>query len=222
MILARPVIAHRERPPSADTRAEKRTAVVLFHSRAGDEHEVLPLLHDLDPEERHLGLLPLGPLELPPEGRHWYLIEREVSPEPTTFLPTLAALSRWLDDTLAAHGVDLGRTVLAGFSQGAVMAYSVGLSPWRPSPAAILAFSGYIPRVVGFELGLEGRAGLPVSIAHGSLDPTVSVEFGREARARFEAAGLAVRYHEDPAAGHTISAGGLAHARAVLAEALVW
>ncbi len=192
---------------------------MLLHSRAGDEHEVLPLLHDLDPDERHLGLLPLGPLELPPEGHHWYVIERAASPEPTTFLPTLEALSAWLDHTLAAHAVEPGRTVLAGFSQGAVMAYSLGLAAGRPSPAGILAFSGYIPRVEGFDLDLEGRARLPVSIAHGSLDPTVSVEFGREARARLETAGLAVRYHEDPA-GHTITSGGLAQARAVLAEAL--
>ncbi|HEU4451277.1 MAG TPA: hypothetical protein VFR63_15020 [Gaiellaceae bacterium] len=192
---------------------------MLLHSRAGDEHEVLPLLHDLDPEARHLGLLPLGPLELPPQGRHWYVIEREASPEPTTFLPTLAALSAWYDHTLAAHGVDPGRTVLAGFSQGAVMAYCLGLAPGRPSPGGILVFSGYIPRVEGFDLDLAGRARLPVSIAHGTLDPAVSVELGREARARLEAAGLAVRYREDPA-GHTITAGGLAQARAVLAEAL--
>lgn len=192
---------------------------MLLHSRAGDEQEVLPLLEDLDPDERHLGLLPLGLLELTPEGRHWYVIEREASPEPTSFLPTLEALSAWLDHTLAAHGIDAGRTVLAGFSQGAVMGYSLGLAPGRPSPAGILTFSGYIPRVEGFDLELEGRAGLPVSIAHGSLDSTVRVDFGREARARLETAGLAVRYHEDPA-GHAITPGGLAQARAVLAEAL--
>lgn len=163
--------------------------------------------------------MPLGPLEAQPEGRHWYLIEREASPEPATFLPNLEALSDWLDHTLAAHRVDPDRTVLAGFSQGAVMAYSLGLAPGRPSPAALLAFSGYIPRVEGFDLDLGGRARLPVSIAHGSLDPTVSVEFGREARDRLGSAGLAVRYHEDPA-GHTITPGGLAQARAVLGEAL--
>lgn len=190
-----------------------------MHSRAGDDHEVLPLLGDLDPEARHLGLLPLGPLELTSEGRHWYAIEHAASPEPTTFLPTLEALCAWLDDTLAAHGVDPCRAVLAGFSQGAVMAYSLGLAPGRPSPAAIIAFSGYVPRVEGFDLDLEGRAGLPVSISHGSLDPAVTVDFGREARARLEEAGLAVRYREEPA-GHEITPGALAQARAVLAEAL--
>jgi phospholipase/carboxylesterase len=147
------------------------------------------------------------------------VIEHEASPEATTFLPTLDALSVWLDHTLGAHGIDPRRTVLAGFSQGAVVAYSLGLAPGRPTPAAILAFSGYVPRVDGFDLDLEGRAGLSVAIAHGTLDDNVSVDFGREARARLEAAGVAVRYHEDPA-GHAITPGGLAQARAVLAEVL--
>lgn len=230
-LLAGMVITHTERParaangprgmtrPTLTARPKGKTAIVLLHSRAGDEHEVLPLLADLDPEAEHLGLLPLGPLELPPEGRHWYVIEREASPDPRTFLPTLEALSAWLDETLAAHGVEPSRAVLGGFSQGAVMAYSVGLGPGRPSPAAIVAFSGYIPRVEGFDLDLEARAGLPVSVSHGRLDPTVTVDFGREARARLEAAGLTVRYREDPA-GHAITRGGLAQARAVLMEAL--
>ena len=217
--VARPVITHEERPARDTAGPKGRTAIVLLHSRAGDEHEVLPWLHDLDPEERHLGLLPLAPLDLHAEERHWYLIEREASPDPATFLANLEALSEWLDRTLAVRGIDSDRTVLAGFSQGAAMAYSLGLAPGRPSPAGILAFSGYIPRVEGFDLDLEGRARLPVSIAHGSLDPTVSVGFGREARDRLESAGLAVRYHEDPA-GHSITPGGLVHARAVLGEAL--
>jgi phospholipase/carboxylesterase len=194
--------------------------LVVLHSRAGDEQEVLPLLDDLDPGARHLGLLPLGPLVLTPEGRHWYSIELEASPVPATFLPTLEALSAWLDETLAGHGLKLGQAVLAGFSQGAVMAYSLGLARGRPSPGGILAFSGYLPRVEGFELELEGRAGLPVSIAHGALDDNVRAEWGREAKERLAAAGLAVSYHEDPEAGHEITAAGLAQAREALAVAL--
>jgi phospholipase/carboxylesterase len=97
------------------------------------------------------------------------------------------------------------------------MAYSLGLAAGRARPAAILAFSGFIPRVEGFEPDLESRAGLPVSISHGSLDPIISAEFAREARKRLEAAGLAVSYREDPVP-HTISSGALAQAKQVLSE----
>ena len=49
--------------------------------------------------------------------------------------------------------------MIGGFSMGAVMSYAVGLGAGRPSPAAILAFSGFIPTVEGWAPELESRAG---------------------------------------------------------------
>jgi phospholipase/carboxylesterase len=66
---------------------------------------------------------------------------------------------------------------------------------------------------------LVDRPGLPVSISHGSLDPVISVGFGRSARDRLTAAGLDVRYREDPV-GHTIAPAALEQARTVVEEAL--
>ena len=190
-----------------------------MHGRGADEHDLAPLLQALDPDGNLLGLLPRGPLALPPGGRHWYVLREVGSPDRETFLQTFALLSDWLDGVLAENEITSDRLVVGGFSQGAVMAYSLGLAAGRPRPAAVLAFSGFIPRVDGFELDLDGRTGLPVSISHGSLDPIISVEFAREARTRLEAAGLAVRYREDPVP-HTIAPGALAQAKEVLAEAL--
>jgi phospholipase/carboxylesterase len=140
-------------------------------------------------------------------------------PDADTFLSTFGELAGHLNDVLAEHGIGWDRTVLGGFSQGAVMSYALGLAAGRPKPAAILAFSGFIPSVEGFELDLAGRAGLPVAIAHGTYDPVISVEFAHQARALLEPADLAVSYREDPVA-HTISPGGIAQAVTVLAGAL--
>lgn len=214
------MITHTERwAGAANERSNHATAIVVLHSRAGDERESVALLTELDPNGKHRGLLPLAPFDLTGEGRHWYAIEREASPDPRTFRASLDALSRWLDDTLAGYGIEFGRVAIAGFSQGAVMAYSLGLAPGRAQPGAILAFSGYIPRVDGFDLDLAGRTGLRVAIAHGTMDPNANVDFAREAQTRLSGAGLAVRYHEEPY-GHELTAGALAQARAVLAEAL--
>ena len=182
-------------------------------------HDLAPLLDLLDPERRLLGLLPRGPLTLPPGGAHWYVVREVGFPDPATFLPTYALACAWLDEALADAGVPPERAVLGGFSQGAVMSYALGLGAGRPRPAAILAMSGFVPRVEGFELDLEGRAGLPVSISHGTYDPVIDVGFGREAHERLESAGLAVTYREDPVA-HQISPGALAQARTVLESAL--
>ena len=196
-----------------------RSAVVLVHGRGADAGDLEPLLPLLDPDRRLLGIFPRGPLALPPGGRHWYVVREIGFPDTDTFVSTFSELSAHLDGVLAEHGIGWERTALGGFSQGAVMSYALGLAAGRPRPAAILAFSGFIPTVDGFELDLEARAGLGVSIAHGTYDPVIGVEFGRQARDRLEAAGLDVHYREDPVA-HTIAPAGLAQAITVLAEAL--
>jgi phospholipase/carboxylesterase len=82
------------------------------------------------------------------------------------------------------------------------MSYAVSLGPGRPSPAGILAMSGFIPTVEGWEADLAGRAGLPALIAHGAGDPVIAVQFARDARARLDAAGLDVEYHEHDGGHH--------------------
>jgi phospholipase/carboxylesterase len=208
-------ITHRTRPASRDPAG----ALVLLHGRGADEHDLTPLLDLLDPEQRLVGLAPRGPLALPPGGAHWYVVREIGFPDRETFLATFAQASDWLDAALAGVGVSPERTVLGGFSQGAVMSYALGLAAARERPAGILAMSGFIPTVDGFELDLESRAGLPISISHGTYDPVISVDFGREARDRLDEAGLRVAYREDPVA-HQIAPGAVAQARAVLEQAL--
>jgi phospholipase/carboxylesterase len=190
-----------------------------MHGRGADADDLEPLLDVLDPVRHLLGVFPRGPLLLPPGGRHWYIVRQVGFPDPGTFLPTFEELADHIDSVLAERDIAPGQTVLGGFSQGAVMSYALALSAGRPRPAAVLAFSGFIPSVEGFDLALADRVGLPVSISHGELDPVIGVGFGRDARDRLSAAGLAVGYREDPV-GHTISPGALAQARAVLDEAL--
>jgi phospholipase/carboxylesterase len=88
--------------------------------------------------------------------------------------------------------------VIGGFSQGAVMSYALGLGAGRPPPAGIVALSGFIPTVEGFELDLAGRAGLPVAVGHGEYDPIIGIEWGRDARDRLATAQVDLTYREYP------------------------
>jgi phospholipase/carboxylesterase len=186
-------LVERIRPPGHEI---PDGALVLLHGRGADEHDLFPLLGLLDPERRLLGATARGPLSLPPGGAHWYVVRRVGHPDPDTFRSTYARAAGWLDDLLARHGIPPERTVLGGFSMGAVMSYALGLGADRPRPAGIVALSGFIPTVDGFELG--DPAGLPVAIGHGTHDPVIGVEFGRDARDRLTAAGAEVTYRESP------------------------
>ena len=186
-------IEHLERPAEGDPEG----LLVLFHGRGADERDLYPVLDLLDPERRLLGVTPRGPLSLPPGGAHWYAVREIGFPDPATFLPTFEAVTGWLDGVWESTGLSPERTVLGGFSQGAVMTYALGLGRGRPRPAALVALSGFMPNVPGFELDLE-RPLPPVAIGHGTFDNVISVEWGRRARQELEAAGAEVLYREYP------------------------
>ena len=170
---------------------------MLFHGRGADEHDLEPLLDLLDPERRLLGVTPRGPLSLPPGGAHWYALAGLGTPDPDTFTPTYERATTWLDDLQAEAGIPAGKTVLGGFSQGAVMTYAIGLGKGRPRPAALIALSGFVPTVPGFELDLTQPLP-PIAIGHGTLDPVIGVEWGRRAKALLEPAGADLTYREYP------------------------
>ena len=196
---------------------EPEGALVLFHGRGADENDLFPLFDALDPAGRLTGVAPRGPLSLPPGGAHWYVVHEIGFPDPATFLPTYELVSDWLRELPDLTGVPLERTVLGGFSQGCVMAYALGLGKGRPAPAGIVGLSGFVPTVEGFELDLSDRAGFRVAIGHGTHDPVIGVEWGRDARERLSAAGAEILYRESPL-DHTVDPGFVVELRDWLRE----
>ena len=204
-------LVFRERP--ADGEAEG--LLVLHHGRGSDEHDLLSLGDVLDRERRLHVVTPRAPLTLPGwPGHHWYVVPRVGFPDPDTFHAAYRRLAEFHDELWAYTGLTPAQTVLGGFSMGSVMSYSLGLGPDRPAPAGILAFSGFVPVVDGWEPDLAGRQGLPVFISHGRNDPIMDVSFARTARERLESGGLAVSYHESDVA-HQIDS-------AYLPDAIAW
>jgi phospholipase/carboxylesterase len=167
---------------------EPAGALVLLHGRGADERDLFPLLDLLDPERRLLGVTPGGPHHLPPGGRHWYALGGIPTPDPATFAATAPRLAAFLDGL----PVPSDRVVLGGFSQGTVMSYAMSLGPGRPRPAGLVAMSGFLPRVAEWPLEPERLRGVPVGIAHGSLDPVIPAQFAAEAEATLTAAGADV------------------------------
>jgi len=177
--------------------------LVLHHGRGADENDLLALGDTLDPERRLHVVSPRAPLTLPgAAGYHWYVVPRVGHPDPQTFHNAYHQLAELHDELWRRTGIGPERTVLGGFSMGAVMSYALGLGADRPPPAGILAFSGFIATVEGWEPDLAGHAGVRVLIEHGLHDPVIDVGFARAAEQRLREAGLAVSYHESDAAHH--------------------
>jgi phospholipase/carboxylesterase len=209
-------LAHLERPAAGDPEG----LLVLHHGRGTDERDLLGLAGALDPDGRLRVVTPRAPLQLPGSpGYHWYLVPRVGYPDPDTFHAARAALAELHDRLWEETGVGPERTVFGGFSMGSVMSYAMGLGADRPAVAGILAFSGFVPVVDGWEPSLADRQGTRAFIAHGRRDPIIEVEFGRGARDRLEAGGLEVEYRESDI-GHQIDPSHLADASTWLGETL--
>jgi phospholipase/carboxylesterase len=196
---------------------EAQGALILNHGRGSDERDLYGLLDEFDPERRLLGVTTGAPLtNVPPGGRHWYVVPRVGYPDHDTFHASYGLLTGFLDGLLAERGIGWDRAVVGGFSMGAVMSYAVALGPDRPVPAGLIAFSGFIPTVEGWQPELAGREDLSVLIHHGANDPVISVEFARRARELLVAGGLEPRYHETDA-GHWLPPEALDPAREIVA-----
>ena len=205
-----------ERPAAA----EPAGVLALHHGRGTDESDLLRLADYLDPEQRLRVVSARAPLQLPGSpGYHWYLVPRVGYPDHDTFQAARAALAELHDGLWEETGVGPERTVLGGFSMGAVMSYAMALSAERPAVAGILAFSGFVPTVDDWQPTFADRTKTRAFIAHGRNDPIMEVGFAQRARDLLESGGLEVSYHESEI-GHQIDPAHLAEATRWLGETL--
>jgi phospholipase/carboxylesterase len=188
---------YRERPAAGTPEG----LLVLHHGRGADEHDLLGLADVLDPERRLHVVTPGGPLRIPGwPGKHWYVVPRVGFPDRDTFHAAYDTLAGFHNETWERTGTMPENTVFGGFSMGSVMSYALGLGPDRPAPAGIMAFSGFIPAVDGWQPAVPRAT--RVFIAHGRRDPVMDVQFARSASELLTNAGMDVTYQESDAAHH--------------------
>ena len=196
---------------------DPRGLLILHHGRGADEADLLGLADALDPERRLHVVSPRAPLDLGGPGYHWYVVPRVGYPDPETFHLAYRRLADFHDETWERLGLGPEQTVLGGFSMGSVMSYALGLGPDRPASAGILAFSGFVPVVEGWEPQLPRPTS--VFIAHGRRDPIMDIGFAHRARDLLVNSGMDVDYRESDH-GHWIEPADAAEAASWLSDTL--
>jgi phospholipase/carboxylesterase len=193
--------------------------VVLCHGFGADAGDLAPLASELGSGEKTRWLFPQAPyqFQMPlAAGRAWFPrdpagLASFLSGEIFGSLagldpPSLRASSDELIEFMDHMGCDPAKTVVGGFSQGAMVAADAALR--LPTlPAGLLLFSGSIIAADRWRAAAAERAdeirGLRVAQYHGVNDAVLPYESGRALAAVFESAGAAVDFTSF-AGGHGI------------------
>jgi len=191
-----------------EPRGEHRHSVIWLHGLGADGNDFVPLVDELNlPAELGIRwIFPHAPvMPVTVNGgyrmRAWYDI---LAPDLSAGVDE-AGIRRSRDLLLAlladeqVRGIPAERVLLAGFSQGGVIALTAALAA-ESKPGGVLALSTYLPLRDAPQPGE-----MAVFMAHGEFDDIVPLAAATDARDYLVAQGLAPEWHPYPMA-HSLCA----------------
>lgn len=181
--------------------------VIWLHGLGADGNDFVPIVPHLGlaPDHGLKFLFPNAPvrpvtLNMGMEMRAWYDI-KELSAEGREDAEGMAESAKRIEGIIADErdaGIEPGRIVLAGFSQGGAVALHTALG-YPATLGGLIALSTYLPLRQQFaEHRHAANAGLPIFMAHGSADPVVPASFGELSKDALVEQGYAVDWQTYP------------------------
>jgi phospholipase/carboxylesterase len=175
--------------------------VVIFHGRGADANDLADIAPWIDRGYRFV--FPNAPRPFEPypgmtSGFSWF---DGWPPARASVVESRGRILDFLGELTRRYPVDRDQLVLAGFSQGAMMALDVGFRTVK-APRGIVMMSGAVYEEDAPQF--EARRGQKVLIVHGSEDEVIPLRGAWRARAVLEEHGLEPEYHEF-AMGHEVT-----------------
>lgn len=183
--------------------AGKQKVLILLHGVGSNEQDLNSLAPYLPDDVTVIS--PRGPFVLGERRYAWYQVDFS-SDKPVINadqeLQSRDIIRNFISQVRARYKTE--EVYLGGFSQGAIMSYTIGLT--QPElVTGVLAFSGRILQEIRPLVATPDKLkNLDVFIAHGTQDGTLPVHYAREAKEFLESMGIALTYHESDM-GHQIT-----------------
>jgi phospholipase/carboxylesterase len=202
-------------PPRSGRSATQ--AVILLHGYGADGSDLISLGQhwgQLLPDAMFIAPNAPEPCAGSPFGFQWFPLQVDrIAGRIEGAKNAAPILKEFLTDLWSQTGITPARTVLAGFSQGAMMSLHVGTA-LDEELAGIIAFSGAFVPADGFAEGRFSKP--PVTLIHGELDQVVDPNLSRQAATELSAGGYEVSLHISPNTAHGIAPDGLDFATSFL------
>lgn len=178
-------------------------SVIWLHGLGADGHDFEPVVAELGlptspavrfvfPHAPYRAVTVNGGMRM----RAWYdirAVDIVTAPDADGIEASADHLAQLVEDEFA-RGIDPGKVIIAGFSQGGAIALHTMLTRSLPL-AGVVALSTYLP--VPSVLGTAGadRRPVPVFMGHGTMDPVVPLFLGAAAMDRLSEAGYEIEWH---------------------------
>jgi phospholipase/carboxylesterase len=185
--------------------------VLLLHGFGAPGDDLLSLADELDVPTGTRFVIPEGPLTLsfgPSDARAWWLIDmariaadraagriRDLSNEiPRGLAPARETMLAFLKEVERTFGADPRKTVLGGFSQGAMLSCDVMLQSDHPYAGLVQLSGNLLAQQIWGPL-IPKRKGMPVFQSHGMQDEILPYVGAERLRDTLSQSGLAVEWH---------------------------
>lgn len=185
-------------------KSAKTPVIILLHGVGSNEKDLFSLANRLP--DHFLVISARAPIRLGENSFAWYQVDFSTG-KPVFNVEqqenSRAILIRFIDQIKQQYKVN-GDVYLGGFSQGAIMSYSVGLS--RPDLVdGIAVMSGrLLEETKPLVAAKDKLQALKIFISHGVNDPVLTIEYARNSVAYLKTLNLKPTYKEYPAV-HTIN-----------------
>jgi phospholipase/carboxylesterase len=170
--------------------------IILLHGVGSNEKDLFAFANQLP--ENYLVVSARAPYVQGEDSYAWYNLHfSEGKPiyDKKQAEESRKSILKFIEELKQKFTFDHQQIYLCGFSQGAIMAYSVGLSnPDKVKGVAIM--SGRLLEDVKPMINKEKVKSLKVFISHGIEDPVLGIHYAREANQYLKTVGIAPTYYE--------------------------
>ncbi len=204
----------------AQASAGKPPMLVLLHGVGSNEQDVFALASYADP--RFFVASVRAPLVLGPNAFGWYQVQWTNSGprhDPAEAAAGRASASAFIEEAVAAYGLDGRQVYLAGFSQGAITSLGIALTAPQTIAGAVIMSGRLLPEVAQSLAPPDQLRGLPLLVVHGTQDAVLPIALGREINQTLAALPVNLTYKEYNMA-HQVSAESLGDISAWLSHRL--
>jgi phospholipase/carboxylesterase len=179
--------------------------LILLHGVGSNEEDLFSFANHLP--EKYLVISARAPISLGGNSYAWYHLDFSTGKPVFNFEEekiSRAILIKFISQVKEKYSVDPNEIYLCGFSQGAIMSYSIALT--RPDLVkGIAVMSGrLIEEIKPFIAPKDKLQKLKIFISHGTKDNVLPVQNAREAAAFLKTLNINFSYKEYPEE-HTIS-----------------